>query len=203
MVISLFMSKLALLLLIGPVSEAGNTKNTKRNTSVTSSCSVSCGSRSASITVDIAKRCMCIKGGSCFLIDVGPKRDGAQTTNGIGVMSADVNGAQYQTRKGPGTDGYDRDAIKMGIKENSNYGKWIHKTRNCKKGGGTSTAGCVAVPCDKWKDVKALAISGKKVEICNGFAYPTSRTCHGIDGRCDPAGQIQNKNKKKTRSGRQ
>lgn len=119
-------------------------------------------------------------------------------------MSLSVNGERYQTLRGKGSTKYDRDAINMGIPENSDYGKWIHKIQNCGPGGGTSTIGCVGIPCDKWPEVKALAAQGKKVQICNGVSYRTSNQCRGPQGRCDVAATqgTKKKQKVKTRSGR-
>lgn len=185
MILKLFIPKIVLLLFfLSPQVEAAT------------SCNVSCGTfNSSAIVVDVKNRCLCIKGQECFKIDTGrPGRDGAQTTNGTGTMSLTVAGDRYRTLKGPGTTKSDRDAIDMNIPANSVPGKWIHKIQSCGPGGGTSTIGCVGVPCDKWPTVKAIAAKGgSRIHICNGVDYPTSNKCTGPGGRCDVPGKSLNK----------
>jgi hypothetical protein len=54
----------------------------------------------------------------------------------------------------------------MGIDGNDKYGKWIHTTSGCKQGGSNATLGCIAVPCNKWPEVKAM--KGKNLTVCGG-----------------------------------
>lgn len=134
-------------------------------------CSVSsdCGS-SARVKVDVTAKCMCIGSSDCFRVDIGYNGPG-MTTNGIGVISADVSGGRYQTKSSTSTD-YDKDALRMGIGANDRYGKWIHKTRECKSGGLNRTAGCIAVPCAHWPEIKAQA--GQSLQICRGSGSASS-----------------------------
>jgi hypothetical protein len=133
-----------------------------------SECQTSC-TQSGAVQVDLAKRCMCIKTGSidsCFKISIG-KNGPSMTTEGRGKMHP-AEGAKYQTKPGNGSTVYDNDAIAMGIPGNDSRGKWIHKTRNCSPGGGLSTKGCVAVPCDKWPVVKHAFLEKNEVVVCGG-----------------------------------
>lgn len=170
---------------------------------VNGTCQVSCNSSQGAIQVDVRKRCMCISGSKCFTIDVGHGGPGSETTNGLGVMSANVAGARYQTKPGPGTTSYDNDAVNMGISANSKHGKWIHKSRRCgangnsTMGGRNNTAGCIAVPCAYWPEVKGLARQGQTVQVCNGVPYETSRTC---GGRCGASSTRQKGQPKKGRN---
>lgn len=132
------------------------------------SMSANCGFNVA-VSVDLNSKCMCVKG-NCFLIGIG-KNGPSMTTGGAGQLK-EAKGAKYQTKPGPGTTGYDNDAISTGIPGNDNVGKWIHKTRGCSAGGTNSTKGCIAVPCDKWPEVKQQM--GQSLMICGGSSGPGS-----------------------------
>ncbi|KYG65973.1 hypothetical protein AZI86_02580 [Bdellovibrio bacteriovorus] len=134
-------------------------------------CETSCRSSKGFIQVDIAARCMCISGSSCFKVDVG--MPGLKTSNGLGIMGR-ANGTKYSTKSYTNTKSFDYDAISMGIASNTEYGKWIHKARDC-QGGGQQTWACIGVPCNKWDEVKSLGLSGKSIQVCNGVDYPTSK----------------------------
>ena len=137
-------------------------------------CTANCNG--GDVTVDLAAECMCLGQGKCFKVAIG--KDGpTMTTSGNGTIG-DANGAKYQTTQGPGTTGYDRDALAMGIPGNDAVGKWIHKTSGCGPGGGRQTLGCIAVPCDKWPDVKAM--KGKSISVCGGNQ---DNGTTGADGR--------------------
>lgn len=60
------------------------------------------------VSVDLNSKCMCVKG-NCFLIDIG-KNGPSMTTGGAGQLKK-AEGAKYQTKPGPGSTGYDNDAI--------------------------------------------------------------------------------------------
>lgn len=126
------------------------------------SMTANCGSNVA-VSVDLNSKCMCVKG-NCFLISIG--RNGPSMTAGGGGQLKEAKGAKYQTKPGPGTTGYDNDAIAMGIPSNDNVGKWIHKTQGCSAGGANATKGCIAVPCEKWPEVKAQM--GQPLMVCGG-----------------------------------
>lgn len=135
------------------------------------SCQVTCNSSKGEVQVDIKTRCMCISGSDCFKIDIG--RAGTFTTNGLGKMGP-ATGTSYRTKPGSGNSkNWDNDAVSMGIQSNTAYGKWIHKSRSC-GGGGASTIGCIGIPCERWPEVKAVALSGKSLQVCNGVNHPTS-----------------------------
>lgn len=168
-------------------------------------CKVSCNNSQGAIQIDVRKRCMCISGSKCFTIDVGKGYPGSETTNGIGTMGR-APGTSYHTLPGPGTTdcptkelnrngktyyvrtGECRDAVSMGIAANSKHGKWIHKSTGCgaggnpRVGGRNNTAGCIAVPCAYWPEVKGIALAGKSVQVCNGSPYETS--ADKCKGRC-------------------
>lgn len=133
-------------------------------------CSSTCNGTSASVTVDLQNKCMCIKG-KCFLISIG-KNGPSMTTGGAGKLG-EAKGAKYQTKPGPGSTGYDNDAIAMGIPSNDAVGKWIHKTRGCSPGGSNATKGCIAVPCEHWPDVKKEM--GEPLMVCGGSGGSGSR----------------------------
>lgn len=123
--------------------------------------------------MNLMNKCLCIKeGNKCFKIDIGSAGP-RMTTSGSGKMHK-AEGAKFQTKSGPGTDGYDNDAIATGIGANDKVGKWIHKTRS--PNGGGSTLGCIGVPWKHWKDVKKAAgmdsggQSGKSISVCGGGA---------------------------------
>lgn len=140
-------------------------------------CQVTCNSTKGYIQVDIETRCMCISQSGCFKVDIG--QPGLYTSNGLGRMGAIQGGRLYSTKPGKGNaSSFDYDGVSMGIASNTAYGKWIHKARDC-QGGGQSTQGCIGVPCAMWPEVKALALEGKSVQVCNGKDYPTSRKCPG------------------------
>lgn len=130
------------------------------------SCTANC--EGGDMVVDLEAACMCLNGNNCFHIAIG--KDGpTMTTSGNGTIG-DANGAKYKTTSGPGTTSYDRDALAMGIPGNDKVGKWIHKTSGCGpvsgKENARQTLGCIAVPCDKWPEVKQM--KGKKISVCHG-----------------------------------
>jgi hypothetical protein len=146
------------------------------------SCSAQCNNaKPAGITVNLATKCMCVDGKNCFLINIGTGGPN-MTTSGNGKLG-DANGAKYQTKPGASTS-YDNDALAMGIGPNDSAGKWIHKTRNCSPGGSAATLGCIAVPCDKWPEVKKQ--KGKDLTVCGSGA--TGGTGSGSGGGDRPAG---------------
>lgn len=131
-------------------------------------CRTSC-SGDGEVQVDLAAKCMCIGKDSCFEVNIG--KDGPKmTTQGHGKIG-DARGDTYSTKSTSST-GYDRDALDTGIPENTEVGKWIHKTSACGPGGQNATAGCIAVPCEHWPEVKAQ--KGKTLDVCGGNA-PMSR----------------------------
>lgn len=132
------------------------------------SMSANCGFNVA-VSVDLNSKCMCVKG-NCFLINIG-KNGPSMTTGGSGQLK-EAKGAKYQTKPGPGSTSYDNDAISTGIPGNDNVGKWIHKTQGCSPGGSNATKGCIAVPCDKWPEVKQQM--GQPLMICGGSSGPGS-----------------------------
>jgi hypothetical protein len=115
---------------------------------------------------------MCLSTGECFKIDIG--KNGPNMTNGGQGKTHPAEGAKYQTTSGPGTTGYDKDAIATGIQGNDAVGKWIHKTRGCTQGGNMATKGCIGVPCDVWPLVKKEM--GQNIVICGS-------TSHGDGGQ--------------------
>jgi len=112
---------------------------------------------------------MCIDGGDCFLIDTG--RGGPEQTQSGSANTHDAHGGSYQTYPGPGSTSYDHDAIATGLPANDTVGKWIHKTERCAPGGRNATLGCIAVPCNKWPEVKQQ--KGKRVFICGSQGVPS------------------------------
>lgn len=131
-------------------------------------CQAKC-SGDGEVKVDLENKCMCLSDQHCFMISIG--KDGPKmTTQGHGRLGP-AKGKKYQTKSTSSTD-YDNDAMDTGIPENTAVGKWIHKTSACGPGGGQETLGCVAVPCEKWKDVKEEM--GKTLDICGGNS-PVSR----------------------------
>lgn len=123
-------------------------------------CTASCPGE-GDVEVNLQDKCMCL-GDECFEISIG--RNGPEmTASGTGVL-AEAEGAKYSTKPGPGSTGYDKDAIRMGIPSNDGVGKWIHKTQGCSPGGGENTKGCIAVPCDRWPEVKAKM--GGVLKVC-------------------------------------
>lgn len=140
-------------------------------------CSSTCQAN-ASVTVDLNAKCMCVKG-KCFLIDIG--KNGPSMTAGGGGQLGPAKGAKYQTKSGPGTTSYDNDAIAMGIPSNDAVGKWIHKTRGCSQGGRNATKGCIAVPCDKWPEVKQQM--GEPLMVCGGSSGSGKGSSGGSRGK--------------------
>jgi hypothetical protein len=133
-----------------------------------SECKASCNGNGA-VQVDLEQKCMCINKDNCFKVNIG--NDGpSMTTQGHGKLGK-AEGAKYSTLPNTSSD-YDKDAIDMGIPENTAVGKWIHKTQGCGPGGNNATLGCIAVPCEHWKDVKEQM--GKDLDVCGGDA-PMSR----------------------------
>lgn len=137
-------------------------------------CQASCG-QGSDIEVNLQARCMCLKGGECFKIDIG-KNGPSMTTSGTGVLKG-AAGAKFSTKKGAGTNSYDNDAISTGISQNDAVGKWIHKTQARTTTGRNSTKGCIGVPLDKWTLVKKAAGlenasgpndkgTGKRITVC-------------------------------------
>jgi hypothetical protein len=133
---------------------------------------------------------MCVDGKNCFLISIGTGGPN-MTASGSGKLG-DANGAKYQTKpdkqaepdKNTKKVEWDNDALAMGIGPNDAVGKWIHKTRNCAPGGVNVTEGCIAVPCDKWPEVKKQ--KGKDLTVCGSGA--TGGTGSGSGGGDKPAG---------------
>lgn len=135
-------------------------------------CSTSCAG-DGDVQVDLGSKCMCIGKNNCFEVSIGqlgPK----MTTQGHGKIG-DAKGVIYNTTSGTSSS-YDHDALDTGIPENTDVGKWIHKTSNCAPGGTNSTLGCIAVPCEHWAEIKAQ--KGKSLDVCGGNA-PLSRNSGG------------------------
>ncbi len=146
--------------------------------------------KSSKVRVDVSAKCMCI-GFDCFKVSIGAGGPG-WTRNGtsrIGLTSGifDRNsrgaGGIYET-KSTTTNAYDNDALAMGIPSNDAVGKWFHKTAGCVKPERYQTAGCVAVPCEKWAKLKSEI--GSEVTICGGrgsgglFSRPPRPSLSGI-----------------------
>lgn len=164
----------AFLLFIPLFSRAQNTE-----------CRASCNGEGA-VQVDLEQKCMCIDKTNCFKVSIG--KDGPKmTTQGHGKLGK-AEGKKYST-KSSSSSGYDNDAIDMGIPENTEVGKWIHKTSDCGPGGNNSTKGCIAVPCEHWKAVKEEM--GEDIDICGGGA-PASRGGSGGSGGGSGGGNDRN-----------
>lgn len=131
-------------------------------------CRASCNGNGA-VQVDLEQKCMCINKDNCFKVNIGSEGP-SMTTQGHGKLG-EAKGEKYHTLPNA-SSGYDEDAIDTGIPENTAVGKWIHKTQGCGPGGNNATKGCIAVPCEHWKDVKEQM--GKDLDVCGGNA-PMSR----------------------------
>ncbi len=139
----------------------------------TGTCTLSnpqCGG--GSIRVDVSARCMCIHD-ECFPVSIGSGGP-SWTHNGTsrlgltgGVLDRNSRGAGgiYET-KSTTTNRYDNDAIAMGIPGNDRVGKWFHKPANCIHPSRYATAGCIAVPCEQWANLKSNV--GSEVTVCGG-----------------------------------
>ncbi|MGH1468111.1 MAG: hypothetical protein ACRBBP_04410 [Bdellovibrionales bacterium] len=148
------------------------TPRSSRTTS-TGTCVLSnpqCGG--TTIRVDVSARCMCIKD-ECFPVSIGSGGP-SWTHNGTSVLGP-TGGIFDRNRRGAGgiyetksttTNSYDNDAIAMGIPGNDAVGKWFHKPANCVHPSRYATAGCVAVPCEHWANLKSNV--GTEVTVCGG-----------------------------------
>lgn len=137
----------------------------------------------AAVKVDLGSKCACIKD-ECFKVAIG-KNGPTQTHAGHGRIRK-AQGAKYQTTPGPGTTSYDKDALDMGIQENTAVGKWLHKPQGCgsvEGNNGLQTKGCIAIPCDMWPKLKEQI--GEELEVCGGGAPMSSQS-----GAPDPKGNI-------------
>jgi hypothetical protein len=152
------------------------------------SCEVNCRGTSnpeGEIRVDLQNRCMCLPGNKCFRVAIGTGGP-PMTTQGTGRLGR-AQGARYQT-KAFAVDSYDNDAIAMGIPENDVVGKWIHKTADCESPLTNQTAGCIGVPCERWREVKALM--GSTLDVCGGGG-PRSLHKKRPDPKAGPTDGIQ------------
>lgn len=129
-----------------------------------------CGT--SGVKVDVSARCMCIDL-ECFPVSIGSGGPG-MTHNGTsrlgltgGVLDRNSRGAggTYET-KSITRNSYDNDAIAMGIPRNDAVGKWFHKPANCLHPSRYTTAGCIAVPCEQWANLKSSI--GEEVTVCGG-----------------------------------
>ncbi len=151
--------KIALLILFMSIGAAAHAQQNGGSVE----CKTMCPGGGADVIVNLAAKCMCLNKTNCFKVSIG-KNGPTMTSNGTGKLG-DAKGARYQTKASTSTS-YDNDALAMGIPGNDKFGKWIHKTRNCAPAGNNSTKGCVAVPCDKWPEIKQM--KGKTIKVCGG-----------------------------------
>lgn len=136
--------------------------------SIALACSNTCGGDSP-VKIDLKSQCMCV-GTQCFSVGIARDLSGnnhfdpMRSWNGTGVLGV-ARGTKFQTKTGGGTTSYDNDALSSGTPNDTDGGKWIHKTGNC-AGPSYRTKGCVAVPCEHWPLVKSQM--GKAVTYCGG-----------------------------------
>jgi uncharacterized membrane protein YgcG len=155
-----------------------------------SECQAACTS-DAGVGVDLGQKCMCIGKSNCFKISIG-KGGPSMTTSGSAKMH-EAKGDKYSTKQTTDVmSDKDQDAIATGIPENDATGKWIHKTRSCGKGGQENTLGCIAVPCDHWKEIKDR--KDANLTICGGGSGGKSGGGHsggssGSDGGSGSSGK--------------
>lgn len=156
-------------------------------------CEAKC-SGDGEVKVDLEAKCMCLSDEKCFQVSIG--KDGPKmTTQGHGRIGR-AQGVKYQTKIFSSAD-YDNDALDTGIPENTAVGKWIHKTSNCSPGGGQETLGCIAVPCEHWKDVKEQF--GKTLDVCGGNS-PQSRSKSRPDPTKGPTDGVMDQNMESSES---
>jgi len=152
------------------------------------SCQASCPG--SGIVVELkagGESCMCLPGGTCFKVNIG--KGGPQMTAGGGGTLSDARGGKYQTHAGPGTTGYDNDALSTGIAANDAVGIWIHKARGCVANGSEVTKGCIAVPCALWPEIKSH--KGSSISICGGGSGKGEHMSGFMSGETDDSGFMQ------------